>query len=280
MKIQAPAKINLFLEVRGRRPDGYHNIATLMCCIGLCDGIGLKFDQPEISIRCSHPSVPADMTNLACRAATRFFDHTGIRQGVHIDLEKNIPVGAGLGGGSSNAAAVLKALNTFYGHPVATDDLHAMAASIGADVPFFLYEKPAVATGIGDVLTFCDCVKSWPVLLVYPQIAVSTADVYKKLNLTLTKTEKINTKNVFGLKWDKSLGNFLFNDLESVAAEICPDILKAKTALLRHWASAALMTGSGSSVFGLFENMEKARAAYNGVSRNRTWQVFLSRLTV
>ena len=278
VEIPSPAKVNLFLEVCGRRPDGYHTIHTLMCCITLADSIRLRFDQAAISIACSHPAVPEDETNLAVRAARLFFAHTGLGEGIHIDLEKNIPVGAGLGGGSSNAAAVLNALNGYYGHPVVPKDLQAMALSLGADVPFFILGKPAVATGIGEILTPCDHIKSLPILLIYPRVAVSTAEVYKNLNLTLTKKEKINTKNVFELKWDKNTATRLFNDLEKTAAEICPEIQEAKASLLRHNACAALMTGSGSAVFGLYKNTQHARDAFNAISRHSKWQVFLSRL--
>jgi len=280
MDILSPAKINLYLEVRGRREDGYHNLNTLMCCIGLCDAIRLTFEQKNISVRCAHSDVPENESNLAARAARLFFEHTGLGRGIHIDIVKNIPVGAGLGGGSSNAATVLKGLNAFYGSPVSQKDLYAIGKGIGADVPFFIYGKPAVATGIGDILTPCDCVESWPILLVYPAVAVSTAEVYKKLNLALTKTKKINTKNVFELKWDKDIANQLFNDLELVASEICPEIQQAKASLLMHDASAALMTGSGSAVFGLYENMENAQKAFNAISRNRIWQLYLSHLVV
>ena len=280
MKILSPAKINLFLEVTGKRPDGYHNLNTLMCCIGLSDSIRLTFEQKEISIRCAHPDVPENETNLAGRAAQLFFEHTGLGKGIHIDLEKNIPVGAGLGGGSSNAAAVLKGLNAFYGSVVSQKDLYAIGKSIGADVPFFIYGRPAFARGIGDILTPCDCIKSCPILLVYPSVAVSTAEVYKKLNLRLTKIKKINTKIVFELKWDKNIADQLFNDLEPVASEICPEIQEAKASLLMHDASAALMTGSGSAVFGLYEDIESAQKAYDAISRKRMWQLHLSRLIV
>jgi len=278
MEMLSPAKINLFLEVTGRRPDGYHDLNTLMCCIGLSDSIRLTFEQKEISIRCAHPDVPENETNLAGRAARLFFEYTGRSTGIRIDIEKNIPVGAGLGGGSSNAATVLKGLNRFYGSVVSQKELAAIGKSIGADVPFFIYGRPAVARGIGDILTPCDCIKSCPVLLVYPSVAVSTAEVYKKLNLTLTKIKKINTKNVFELKWDKNIANRLFNDLESVASEICPEIQEAKASLRMHGASAALMTGSGSAVFGLYENLASAKKAYEAISRNRIWQLHLSHL--
>ncbi len=281
MKIQSPAKINLFLEVTGKRPDGYHNLNTLMCCIGLSDTIRLTFGQKKISVSCAHPDVPEDNTNLAFRAAQIFFDITRIRDGVHIDIEKIIPIGAGLGGGSSNAAAVLKGLNSFYGSPVSREALLHAARSLGADVPFFIDGKPAVATGIGDILTPCDCIKSCPILLVYPSVPVSTAVVYKNLNLTLTKNKKINTKNLFKLKTWQDVPKLLFNDLETVASSICPEIQKAKASLLRHDALGALMTGSGSAVFGLFDDFDIAKKAYNAISQNnRMWQLHLSHLVV
>ncbi len=280
MEIQSPAKINLFLEVCGKRPDGYHNLNTLMCCISLNDTIRLTFEQKKISVHCTHPDVPEDVTNLAWRAARLFFDTTNIHEGVRIDIEKNIPIGAGLGGGSSNAAAALNGLNTFYGSPVSNKDLMAAGKSIGADVPFFIYGKPAVATGIGDILTPCDCIKSCPILLIYPSIPVSTAEVYKKLNLTLTKTKKINTKTLFELNLGQDSAKELFNDLESVAIGMCPEIQKVKASLLANGASTALMTGSGSAVFGLYNNIEKAKKAYKTISQNRIWQLYLTNLVI
>lgn len=282
MEILSPAKINLFLEVTGKRPDGYHDLRTLMCCIGLADTIRLTFDQPAVTVYCRTPGVPLDDTNLAVRAARRFFDITGIHGGVHIDIEKKIPMGAGLGGGSSNAAAVLNGLNAFYGSPVAREALLAAAKAIGADVPFFIDGKPAVATGIGDILTPCPDLKSFPIVLIYPSVPVSTADVYKNLNLTLTKNKKIHTQNIFKRNWGRDAFKMLFNDLEATASAICPEIQKAKACLLRHDAMGAVMTGSGSAVFGLFETVEGAQKAYaaisGNVSGNPMWRLFLSHL--
>lgn len=285
MEIQSPAKINLFLEICNKRPDGYHNLNTLMCCISLYDIVRLTFGQKNISVHCAHPDVPENETNLAWRAAQLFFDTARIDEGVRIDIEKNIPIGAGLGGGSSNAAAVLKGLNSYYGSPVSETPLMAAGKSIGADVPFFIYGKPAVATGIGDILTPCDCIKSCPIILIYPSVPVSTAEVYKKLNLTLTKTKKINTKTLFELNLDQDSAKELFNDLESVAVKICPEILEVKASLLANNALTALMTGSGSAVFGLFKNTETAHNAYtaisqNQISDNRIWQLYMNHLIV
>ena len=280
MEIQSPAKINLFLEVTGKRPDGYHNLSTLMCCIGLYDSICLSFKKKQTTINCSHPDVPEDKTNLAHRAATLFYETVKIREGVHIVIDKKIPVGAGLGGGSSNAAAVLKGLNAFYDSPLTDNTLITLGKSLGADVPFFIFGKPAIATGIGDILTPCPYLKSCPVLLIYPSTPVSTAEVYKNLNLRLTKNKKINTKSVFKLNWGRDAPKLLYNDLETVASAICPEIQKAKAVLLQNNALGALMTGSGSAVFGIFENFEKAKKAFNAISHHNMWQLYLSHLIV
>jgi len=289
MIIDSPAKINLYLAVTGKRPDGYHNIDTLMCCIDLHDSIRLSFDEPRISLHCGHPDVPKDASNLAWRAAKIFLDTIGITSGIHIEIEKRIPMGAGLGGGSSNAGAVLNALNTHYGAPLSQTELMAMGKTIGADVPFFISGKPAIATGIGDILTPCPPLDPFPVVLIYPSVAVSTALVYKNLNLRLTKTKKINTDFLFKQNRGRHALPFLFNDLEPVASVICPDIHEAKAALRRHHAETALMTGSGSAVFGLFKNDALALMAYTAISiqltkitdksyNKKPWRLYLCHL--
>jgi 4-diphosphocytidyl-2-C-methyl-D-erythritol kinase len=280
MELQSPAKINLFLEITGKRPDGYHNLSTLICCIGLYDLIQLSFKKKQTTLSCPHPNVPEDKTNLAHRAATLFYETVKIRERVHIVIDKKIPVGAGLGGGSSNAATVLKGLNTFYDSPLTDNAMITLGKSLGADVPFFIFGKPAHATGIGDILTPYPYLKPNPILLIYPSTPVSTAEVYKKLNLRLTKNKKINTKNVFKMNWGRDAPKHLFNDLETVASAICPEIQKAKAVLLQNGASGALMSGSGSAVFGIFENLEKAKKAFNAISQRRMWQLYLSHLVV
>lgn len=291
MEILSPAKINLYLTVIGKQPDGYHLLNTLMCPIDIHDAIRLSFGRSRITLSCRHPNVPNDDTNLAWRAAELFFDAIGRHEGVHIDIEKQIPIGAGLGGGSSNAASVLTALNARYGAPLSQVELMAMGKAIGSDVPFFIYGKPAVATGIGDILAPCPRIKPFPLVLIYPSVPVSTAEVYKKLNLRLTKNKKINTDFLFGQNRDPAAGHCLFNDLEPVATAICPDIRDAKASLMKHHALVALMTGSGSAVFGLFENNDCARAAHDAISSrttgatgkrrggNPSWRVYLSRLS-
>jgi 4-diphosphocytidyl-2-C-methyl-D-erythritol kinase len=281
MDLRSPAKINLYLEVTGKRPDGYHNLVTLMCFIGLFDSLHLIFNKDRISVACSNPDVPQDENNLAFRAAQVFLDSSRIQEGVHIRIDKSIPVGAGLGGGSSNAASVLLGLNAHYGSPYSIDELCQMGKRLGADVSFFIFGGPAVATGIGDKLTHFNNLISYPILLIYPSVPLSTAEVYRTLNLPLTKNKKINTNTIFKPDWGRHAPKLLRNDLETAAIALCSDIQTAKQALFEAGALGAMMTGSGSCVFGLFENMDLAQRAYGHVSSDRPkWQVFLTQMTV
>jgi len=279
MKILSPAKINLFLHIVGKRPDGYHNLVSLMCCVGLYDTVSFDFDTAGISVVCGHPAVPKDNTNLACQAADRFLKKIDKTGGVTISIDKHIPVGAGLGGGSSNAAAVMLGLNRYYGHPLSRDELVAIGLSVGADVPFFIYQKPAVATGVGEKLKPYKGLKPLSVLLVYPGFGISTAEMYKTINLRLTKCgKKFNNISFYNQGFD--IANHLCNDFETVAESRYPEIALIKAELLKHGAEGALMSGSGSSVFGLFVESEKARKAYGALSQHRNWQLFSTRVIV
>lgn len=281
-KIISPAKINLFLQVVGKRPDGYHELVTLMCLIGLSDIITLDFEAKDIQVCCTDLSVPADETNLAYRAAKCFFDHLkSVRNrksaGLDIAIEKRIPVSAGLGGGSSNAAAVLLGLNHYYGHPFSLEKILSMGLTIGADVPFFIYGKTALARGVGEKLENYPGLDPYHVVLVFPGYRVSTAEVFQTLNLGLTKCEKKINNNFF-IKQAFDAGHHLCNDLETVTASRYPDIHKAKKALLEHGAEGALMSGSGPTVFGLFVTKEKARIAGNSLKKKRSWQTIVTNL--
>ncbi|MGD2187693.1 MAG: 4-(cytidine 5'-diphospho)-2-C-methyl-D-erythritol kinase [Desulfobacterales bacterium] len=266
MKILSPAKINLFLKVRGKRPDGYHELFSLMCCITLFDEISLQIGNGEtIEFHCSHPNVPADDTNLAYRAASLFQGQMDSARGIKIHLKKNIPVAAGLGGGSSNAASILLALNTYYGHPFSRQHLMEMGLKLGADVPFFIFQKPAIATGIGEKLQAFEGDLPYHVLLLYPGVTVSTAETYQNLNLGLTKAEKKPTSNHLKLNRFNPTRH-LTNDLERVTAFKYPEIGLAKEKLLNLGAVGALMSGSGPTVFGLFNSAETAEAALQTLS--------------
>ena len=277
LELRAPAKINLFLAVTGRRADGYHELFTLMCAIGLYDRLSLRFGGRGIRVCCDHPAVPGDDRNLVHRAASGFFDRLGILAGVTVRIDKQIPVAAGLGGGSSDAAAVLGGLNQAYGRPLTPAMLHPMALAVGADVPFFLAGKPALATGIGERLEPVTGLVPYHVLTVCPDLKVSTAAVYKNLNLGLTKCEK-KLKQLH-LKTERfDAPHFLCNDLETVTIRNFPQINEIKKALLGLGAAGALMSGSGPTVFGLFADAVVAARALACLTRRREWHVHLAEM--
>ncbi|MGA9178655.1 MAG: 4-(cytidine 5'-diphospho)-2-C-methyl-D-erythritol kinase [Desulfobacterales bacterium] len=275
MKIFSPAKINLFLQVLGKRPDGYHDLMSLMCCIGLFDTVSLTFGVKNITVSCHHPGVPEDDKNLAFGAAHLFLKTFNKNEGVKIIIQKQIPVAAGLGGGSSNAAAVFLGLNRYYGYPFSTEELMSMGLSIGADVPFFIFQKPAIATGIGEKLEAYQNLKNLKILLVFPDFSVSTADVYKKLNLGLTKCEK-KLKSFLLNKQRFDPRYHLCNDLEAVTASTYPVIKTVKEALLSHGALGALMTGSGPTIFGLFSDSNAALKASQALFRIHKWETHIA----
>jgi 4-diphosphocytidyl-2-C-methyl-D-erythritol kinase len=282
LEILSPAKINLFLHVTGKRADGYHNIVSLMCCISLCDEITLQFGMKNNTVTCSHPHVPQNETNLAYRAALLFLDRldaNGERGGVSITINKYIPVAAGLGGGSSNAASVLLGLNHFYGRPFSINQLMSMGVLLGADVPFFLFQKPAIATGIGETLEAFGGLHPYKILLISPELSVSTAEIYRKLNLRLTNCIKKLTNTPLK-KHGFDVALHLCNDLETVTASLHPEILSAKEHLLNHGAQGALMSGSGPAVFGLYADIEKARQAKVALSHKVDGRLFLADIMV
>ena len=274
MKLLSPAKINLFLNVTGKRPDGYHELFSLMCCLDLIDTIFLQFGLKTIQIESSHPQIPLDDTNLAHRAATVFFNALNVNDGLKISIDKSIPVAAGLGGGSSNAASVLKGLNQHYGNPFSRNQLMSMGLGLGADVPFFIFGKPAIASGIGEKLEAYPGHLPFHFLVVHPGFRVSTREVFQNLNLGLTKCEK-KIKKPFSVKIGFNPGLHLCNDLESVTASEYPVITSIKEQLLIHGALGALMSGSGPTVFGLFSDSDTAERAKQAIAENAGWDAFV-----
>lgn len=285
MELLSPAKINLFLHVTGKRADGYHELLMLMCCISLYDTIRLSLGTENIKVSCSNPLIPEDESNLAHKAAVLFLKTLKRKEGLNIAIEKRIPVAAGLGGGSSNAATVLTALNSCYGNPFSPKELMNLGLALGADVPFFIFGKPALASGIGEKLELYQNIKPLKVLLIYPGFGLSTAAVYKKINLRLTNTEKGLTSFRFkegGFEADKDM----YNDLETVIASEYPEIIEIKSLIKAQGAEGSLMSGSGSAVFGLFSDAEAAERARdflekrNVAVQNSRWKIFLVDLLI
>ncbi len=280
MEITSPAKVNLFLRICGKRADGYHEIESLMCPAGLCDTLTMELGGKGIRLSCPASGIPEDETNLAHKAAALFFREYGHEPGLSMILEKRIPAGAGLGGGSGNAASVLLGLNTLLSSPFSLEALAEMGARIGADVPFFVHGKPAWVTGIGEHIEPVTGLYPHHLVIVFPGFESSTARVYKKCNLALTRCKKIHRVPV--LTGDPTyVEDLLCNDLEIPALSEYPDIMKAREVMKETQASGVLMSGSGSSVFGVFREQAEAEETKNFLkSKYSQWQVFSCRLLV
>ncbi|MFC1868420.1 4-(cytidine 5'-diphospho)-2-C-methyl-D-erythritol kinase [Thermodesulfobacteriota bacterium] len=277
-RIKAPAKVNIRLKITGRRSDGYHELVSIMVPVNLYDMLELKalpFDG-HIKIACEGFEVPTDEGNLIYRAAESFMSLTGIDDGVSVKLTKNIPVAAGLGGGSSDAAATLLALNKIYSGPLSGTGLHDLAVKLGADVPFFLHCTPSLATGIGEIL---EPIKNWPefwYVIVTPPIRISTSWAYENLKLELTTGEYDYIVNF--LKNDAiNISHILENDLEKVTSASFPVINTIKKLLKDAGAEGAIMSGSGPSLFGLFSFADKARSAKDFLISRDLGDVFMVR---
>jgi len=270
-KMRIPAKINLWLEVVRKREDGYHDLSSLMLPVSVFDRLTLRAgpETGPITLACGFPDIPVDGRNLAWRAADAFRKAARIDTGIHITLDKAIPAGAGLGGGSADAAAVLLGLNAGFDNPLAMSELEGLALRLGADVPFFLHRKAALATGIGEKLEFLDSTPNYPLVLIKPPISVPTAWVYQSLKLTRgTAQIKLNRF----MAQSEAPGLFMENDLESVTVPKYPVIGRLKTWLIEHGAVAASMSGSGPTVFGVFDSLDAARAAE--AEAGKEWENF------
>jgi len=267
--VKSPAKLNLSLEVLGKRPDGYHEIRSLMIPIDRFDDITIRLEGEGIECVCDHPDAPGGPKNLAYRAAEAFMRATGERFGVRISIEKHIPVGAGLGGGSGNAATVLKELNRLKGEPLCLQEMLDLAAGIGSDVPFFLKEGAQWAEGRGERLRDGPDLPFWTYLVVFPGFEISAEWAYN--NMPLTFEEKVNRIYYF-----KSERIRLVNHLEAAVLAVYPEVGKLKDCLLAVGAWAALMTGSGPSVFGVFDNRAVATEASRSFGDHPKAMVFLA----
>ncbi len=275
----APAKINLGLRVLGKRPDGYHNLLSLMVPVSLYDELRLELASRGVELRCPNSDLPTEAQNLVYRAAQLVLDACQRDEGVRIELKKSIPVGAGLGGGSSDAATTLLAVNQLLGSPLAVSDLHPLAVKLGADVPFFLLGQWAMAEGIGDRLTPINNVPTFWTVLMHPQFQVSTRWAYE--NLTLTTSPNGSKFNILG---NTSAGEMttshqrlldrrqltledvlplLANDFEPLVFGHHPQLHDLRKTLLAAGARAVAMTGSGPTLVGLFGSEKEAGAAHD-----------------
>ena len=268
--LAAHAKVNFILDVLGRRPNGYHDVAMLMVRLSLHDRVRVRLTAgAEITVTCPGLELAPGEDNIAARAARLFLEHAGRQSGVDIRIDKHIPAAAGMGGGSSNAAAVLLALNDLLDTGLSRSELQSLGVRLGADVPFFLCgEMAAWATGIGECLQAWRGLPPCHLVLVNPRFAVSTAWVYQNLGLTharpATKIPRFPERMA-------DLAGLLRNDLEAVTSSRHPEIAAIKERLLASGALAALMSGSGPTVFGLFVDAETAGRAAAQLAGGTGW---------
>jgi 4-diphosphocytidyl-2-C-methyl-D-erythritol kinase len=263
----SPCKVNLLLNILGKRPDGFHELETVMHPVNLCDVLRFERSTSGIQLTCSDAAVPADSGNLVHRAASAFLAATAIHEGVRVSLEKRIPIAAGLGGGSGNAATTLLALNELFGQPLSRDELHAIAAALGSDVPFFLQSNPALATGRGERIQPLDPfppLRGAAFLLIHPGFGISTAWAYQQLARfpsTLHGQRGRGEKLVQRLSTADlaAAGKEFYNSLEAPALEKFPLLVLYQEFLRANGAAATLMSGSGSTTFAIARTLEEGQ---------------------
>jgi len=263
---KSPCKVNLLLNILGRRPDGFHELETVLHPVNVCDKLTFERGGTGIELSCSDANLPTGADNLVHRAATAFLQTAKINEGVTIRLEKKIPLAAGLGGGSGNAATTLLGLNELFGQPLAVAKLNELAAGLGSDIPFFLQDKPALATGRGEKiqpLDFFPALRGKALLLVHPGFGITTPWAYQNLGRF---PEALNGKPGRAAKliarlqannWPGVVDG-LYNSLEAPALDKYPVLALFQKFLRAHGALAALMSGSGSTTFAIMENVGTA----------------------
>lgn len=261
IELLAPAKVNLTLQVVGKRPDGYHELRSLMAPVSLFDRVTLtRLDKERIEVVCQGgKDVPGGEQNLCHRAAKFYFEHKKIEGGVHILVDKAIPSGAGMGGGSSDAATTIMGLEALFGQKLNEGQKKQAAFEVGADVTFFFAKGPAWVEGIGENVRPVAIESPLNMVVIHPGAFLSTAAVFSKINIGLTSPSPLHTIGRFNFR---GIVEALSNDLENAARTLEPEIAHALDALDRVGALRSMMTGSGSAVFGIFPDEEKAKAAH------------------
>jgi 4-diphosphocytidyl-2-C-methyl-D-erythritol kinase len=277
MRFLSPAKINLHLEVLEKRPDGYHEIQTLMQRVDLSDEMEIHPGGQGIRLIPEGEAVPPGMDNLACQAARLFCREAGIPEQLEIRIRKRIPVGAGLGGGSGNAAAVLAGLNDLFQTRLNADALMELGARLGADIPFFLFQKPALARGKGERLSPVSVPEGLGFLLLIPPFRISTPWSYETFDRLTGGKRKERTPLKASYETLADLLAILKNDLEIPALSRYPEIGRMKEELLRGGGRGALMTGSGPVTFGIFPSKEEAEEAQRKLVLPQGWEAEICR---
>jgi 4-diphosphocytidyl-2-C-methyl-D-erythritol kinase len=270
IELFSPAKVNLRLDILGRRPDGYHDIRTIFQKISLGDDLTIAVIKSGIEVACDNPLIPTNEGNLAYAAAKMLVTRYAIKDGIRITLKKRIPAAAGLGGGSSNAASTLAGINQLFGLGLSNRDLMTMSRDLGADVPFFLFGSSAIGTGIGDVLQAITIHPKLWLLLVTPDVQISTAWAYQNVRRGLTNgADNITIPSC--INDIAEIIAILSNDLEKVVLPRFPLLQDIKDDLRNQGALGSMMSGSGSTVFGIFPSEEKAGRALEQMNMPPGW---------
>jgi 4-diphosphocytidyl-2-C-methyl-D-erythritol kinase len=263
---QSPCKVNLLLNILGRRPDGFHELETVLQPVRVFDRLRFARAGQGIQLSCTAPGLPTDSRNLAYRAAARFLEAAGIKEGVRLELEKNIPLAAGLGGGSANAATALLGLNELFGGPLAPEQLWSIAASLGSDVPFFLQTQPALATGRGERIEPLGAFRALSgatLVLIHPGFGIATAWAYQQLaRFAQALNGRVGrARKLVALLQGADLGAAgveFYNSLEAPALEKYPLLALFQEFLRASGAVATLMSGSGSTTFAVVPGQRTA----------------------
>jgi len=265
LMIEAHGKLNLSLDILGKREDGYHDVAMIMQSVVLCDFVSVERNmRKEISVYTNHPEIPNDDRNLAYRACQEMIAEFGLDFGFRVEIEKHIPVAGGMAGGSSDAAAVIKAINQICDLSLSEERMMEIGLKLGADVPFCIQEKPAFATGIGEVLTpICGLPEHLWILLVNPNRKVSTKVVYEMIDRNLTYGT-VNNEAICEALATNSVADatkYMKNVMEAVSISLCPQIADILQNIREMGALHAMMSGSGATCFGIFEHVPDIRRA-------------------
>ncbi|MEK7306472.1 MAG: 4-(cytidine 5'-diphospho)-2-C-methyl-D-erythritol kinase [Nitrospirota bacterium] len=292
LRVKSPAKVNIFLRVLDKREDGYHNIQSIMQMVDLCDILTFEKSRSGIALASNSKDIPLDSDNIVFRAAELIKNMGMISEGISIYIEKNIPVSAGLGGGSSNAAATLMTLNRLWGLGYGMNELSLIGGSLGSDVPFFLGGAASFVEGRGEIVYPLRTGRNRWLVLVNPGFKVSTSWSYNRIDEVrgtrktktnwLTKTGKDNKLQKFnGFKLDLiEVSSLMRNDLEEITARQNRVIEEIREELKSLDAKGAVMSGSGATVFGIFANKEEARTAANKLISKRPWKVWVVKTLV
>lgn len=282
---RAYAKINLSLDVTGKRPDGYHEVRMVMQTVDIFDTLTFEKAESGIAIDVGGSPLPADGDNLIYKAAKAVMDKCGVTDGVSISLDKHIPIAAGMAGGSSDAAAALRGVNRLFECGLTNDELREIGVKIGADVPYCVEGGTVLAEGIGEKLTFLSPLPEYVLAVAKPKRGVSTGNIYKSLDEifdTVTHPDVDAMLDAFKNSGDLSFTKYLGNVLEYVTVPLCPEVDEIKKIFADEGSCGTLMTGSGPTVFAFFENEDKAQEAIDKVRESgmcRDEELFVTTLT-